>query len=252
MHCSRTSFLKISKDNTSQYENNRTYPALLLGHVGGTILADLVLDNLALPLVDDLALCLGVGGAHLLHDGGALVLVAGGALLVELGGAFLLVDGLLHGPGHAHALQLGDVVALLLEVLVTLLPGVLGLLAVLLVLEAALSPGHGLLDRPLGDLALALLDVGAGGVGHLLALLLGHRLVLGPGHLLAHLLGHLPADGLGRGAHHGRRVELQGEVREDQEQSCYTQSLHGQVNAVKLPGEGRLSSQKCIKQTLCS
>ena len=124
MHCSRTSFLKISKDNTSQYENNRTYPALLLGHVGGTILADLVLDNLALPLVDDLALCLGVGGAHLLHDGGALVLVAGGALLVEL-------------------------------------------------------------------------YIGAGGVGHLLALLPGDGLILDLGHLLTHLLGHLPALWLG-------------------------------------------------------
>ena len=108
MHCSRTSFLKISKDNTSQYENNRTYPALLLGHVGGAILADLVLDNLALPLVDDLALCLGVGGAHLLHDGGALVLVAGGALLVELcigGGGVGHLLALL--PGHLPALWLG-------------------------------------------------------------------------------------------------------------------------------------------------
>ena len=116
--------MKISKDNTSQYENNRTYPALLLGHVDGAILADLVLDNLALPLVDDLALCLGVGGAHLLHDGGALVLVAGGALLVEL-------------------------------------------------------------------------YIGAGGVGHLLALLPGDGLILDLGHLLAHLLGHLPALWLG-------------------------------------------------------
>merc|ERR1719291_843602 len=101
----------------------------------------------------------------------------------------------------------------------------LGLLAVLLVLEAALSPGHGLLDRPLRDLALALLDVGAGGVGHLLALLPGHRLVLGPGHLLAHLLGHLPALGLG-GAHHGRRVELQGEVGDHQDQDGGEESLH--------------------------
>ena len=168
MHCSRTSFLKISKDNTSQYENNRTYPALLLGHVDGAILADLVLDNLALPLVDDLALCLGVGGAHLLHDGGALVLVAGGALLVEHSGAFLLVDGLLHGPGHADARLLRHVDALLLGLLVTLLADVGGLLAVLPVLEPALSPGHGLLLGLLRDAALALLDVRAGRVGDIL------------------------------------------------------------------------------------
>ena len=113
-----------------------SYPALLLGHVGalplvddaallgGDVLADLVLDNLALPLVDDLALGHGVGGALLLHDGGALVLVAGGALLVEL-------------------------------------------------------------------------YIGAGGVGHLLALLPGDGLILDLGHLLAHLLGHLPALWLG-------------------------------------------------------
>merc|ERR1719291_350957 len=86
---------------------------------------------------------------------------------------------------------------------------------------------HCLLDGPLGDLALALLDIGAGGVGHLLALLPGHRLVLGPGHLLAHLLGHLPALGLG-GAHHGWRVELQGEVGEDQDQGGGEESLHGE------------------------
>ena len=46
------------------------------------------------------------------------------------------------------------------------------------------------MERPLGDLAAALLDIGAGGVGHVLALLPGHRLVLDPGHLLVHLLGH--------------------------------------------------------------
>ena len=47
------------------------------------------------------------------------------------------------------------------------------------------------MERPLGDLAVALLDIGAGGVGHVLALLPGHRLVLDPGHLLVHLLGGL-------------------------------------------------------------
>ena len=180
MHCSRTSFLKISKDNTSQYENNRTYPALLLGHVGalplvddaallgGDVLADLVLDNLALPLVDDLALRHGVGGALLLHDGGALVLVAGGALLVEHRGALLLVDGLLDGPGHAHARLLRHVDALLLGLLVALLADVGGLLAVLPVLEPALPPGHSLLLGLLRDAALALLDVRAGRVGDIL------------------------------------------------------------------------------------
>ena len=65
----------------------QTYPALLLGNqrtlpvvhnaalLGGNILAHLVLDSLALPLIDDLALGLGPGGALLLHDGRALLLV---------------------------------------------------------------------------------------------------------------------------------------------------------------------------------
>ena len=64
-----------------------TYPAFLLGNqgtlplvhnaalLGGNILAHLVLDGLALPLIDDLALGLGSGGALLLSDGGALLLI---------------------------------------------------------------------------------------------------------------------------------------------------------------------------------
>ena len=87
-----------------------TYPALLLRDqrtlplidntalLGGNIFTHLVLDGLALPLIDDLALGLGPGGALLLHDGGALLLVPGAALLVELRGAFLLVDDLLDSP----------------------------------------------------------------------------------------------------------------------------------------------------------
>ena len=63
------------------------YPALLLGYkrtlsvidnatlLGGNVFADLVLDCLALPLIDDLALGLGPGGALLLRHGGALLLV---------------------------------------------------------------------------------------------------------------------------------------------------------------------------------
>ena len=140
------------------------HAALLAGHV----LADLVLDSLAHAVRHHLALGHGVGGALLLHDGGALVLVAGGALLVEHRGALLLVDGLLHGPGHADARLLRHVDALLLGLLVTLLADVGGLLAVLLVLEPALSPGHGLLLGLLRDAALALLDVRAGRVGDIL------------------------------------------------------------------------------------
>ena len=64
-----------------------THPALLLGHkrtlpvidnatlLGGNVFADLILNGLALPLIDNLTLGLSPGGALLLHDGGALLLV---------------------------------------------------------------------------------------------------------------------------------------------------------------------------------
>ena len=88
-------------------KGKQTYPALLLGHDGALpvldhvallardILADLVLDSLALAAGDDLALGDGAGGAHLLHDGLAALLVARVAGLALLGAALLLVHGLL-------------------------------------------------------------------------------------------------------------------------------------------------------------
>merc|ERR1719418_522817 len=181
-------------------------PALLLGHkrtfpvidnaalLGGNILAHLVLDGLALPLIDDLALGLGPGGALFLSDGGALLLIPGVALLVKLGGAFLLVDGLLDSPGDADALHLGDVVAFFLILLLASLLDVVGSLAVLAVLKATLLTGDRLLDRPLRDLALPLLDISAHGVGDVVALPPGDGVVDGLGHLLTDLLRDLAAD----------------------------------------------------------
>jgi len=182
-------------------------PALLLGNqrtlpiihnaalLGWNILAHLVLYGLALPLIDDLTLGLGAGGALLLHDGRALLLVPGVALLVELGGALLLVDGLLDSPGDADALHLGDVVTFFLILLLASLLNVISSLTVLAVLEAALLTGDGLLHRPLGDLALALLDISADGVGYVMALPSGDGVVDGLGHLLTDLLRDLAADG---------------------------------------------------------
>ena len=66
-----------------------TYPAFLLGHPGalslvdhpallaGDVVADLLLDGVALPLGDHLALGLSLGGTDLLHDRGALLLQPG-------------------------------------------------------------------------------------------------------------------------------------------------------------------------------
>ena len=68
---------------------NETYPAFLFGHPGalslvdhpallpGDVVADLLLDSLALPLGDHLALGLSLRGADLLHDGGTLLLEPG-------------------------------------------------------------------------------------------------------------------------------------------------------------------------------
>ena len=187
---------------------NCTYPAFLSGDLtafplvdhtavlGGNILADLVLDSFALPLIDNLALGLGPRGALLLHHGGALLLIPDVALVIILGGAFLLVDSFLDSSGDADALHLGDAVALFLELLATLLLNVVGVVTILLVFQSALFPGDSLLNRLLGDLALTLLDIRAQGVGHIAAFPPGHGLVSGLGHLLAHLLGNLAAHGL--------------------------------------------------------
>ena len=126
---------------------------------------------------------------------GTRELLPGVALLVELCGALLLVDGLLDSPGDADALHLGDVVAFFLILLLASLFDVVGSLAVLAVLEAALLAGDRLLDRALGDLALPLLDVSADGVGDVVALPPGDGVVDGFGNLLTDLLGDLAADG---------------------------------------------------------
>merc|ERR1719489_114676 len=199
----------------------RNIPAFLLGDqgtlplvddaalLGGNILANLVLDSLALPLIDDLALGLGSGGALLLHDGGALLLVPGAALLVKLIGAFLLVDGLLDSPGQVDALHLGDAVAFLLELLLASLFDVVGSLAILLVLKTALLTRDSFLDRLLGDLTPALLDISTDGVSNIMTLPPGDGVIHGLGNLLADFLGDLAAHWLrGSCPDHGRGVSL--------------------------------------------
>jgi len=83
--------------------------------LGGNLFTHLILDSLALPLIDHLALGLDSDGA-LLHGGGALLLIPGAAILVKLGGALLLVDDLLDSPGQDDTLHLRDVVTFLLDI----------------------------------------------------------------------------------------------------------------------------------------
>merc|ERR1711910_215164 len=213
-------------------------PAFLLGNqgalplvdnatlLGGNIFAHLILDGLALPLIDDLTLGLGPGGALLLRDGGALLVVPGVALLVKFSGAFLLMDSLLDRSGKVDALNLRNVVALLSELLATLLLDVIGSLAVLAILQTALLTGDRLLDWSLGDLALALLDISADGVGDIMALPPGDGVVDGLWNLLAHLLGNLAAHGLGSWPDHRRSKSLEGDVKKSQKKCGADESLH--------------------------
>ena len=77
-----------------------------------------------------------------------------------------------------------------------------------------------------------------------LALLPGDGLVLGAGHLLAHLAGDAPAHrgrSLGGGTVGGRRLELQGDVDQGQDQGGDQKGLHGEdVSASSSAGGGRL------------
>ena len=155
-----------------------------------------------------------------------LALLPGIALLVELSGAFLLVDGLLYSPGDVDTLHLGNVVALLLVLLLASLLDVIGSLTVLAILEAALLTRDRLLDWPLGDLALTLLDISANGVGDIVALPPGDGVVDGLGDLLAHLLGHFAAHGLWSWPDHGRGESLEGEVEESEKKGGRNESLH--------------------------
>merc|ERR1711910_262723 len=138
------------------------------------------------------------------------MLVPSVTLLVKLSGAFLLMDGLLYGPGDINALHLGNVVALLLVLLLASFLDVIGSLAVLAVLEAALLTGDRLLDWSLGDLALALLEISADGVGDIMALPPGDGVVDSLWDLLAHLFGNLAAHGLRSWPDHGRDKSLKG------------------------------------------
>ena len=153
-------------------------------------------------------------------------MLPGVALLVELGGALLLVDSLLDSPGDIDALDLGDVVAFLLELLLASLLYVIGSLAVLTVLEAALLTGDRLLDRSLSDLALTLLNISADGVGDIMTLPPGDGVVDGLGNLLTHLLRDLAAHGL---PDHGRSVALERHFSQGQNKSGDEDDLHDET-----------------------
>merc|ERR1719154_66977 len=117
--------------------------------------------------------------------------------------------------------------ASLLKLLLASLLDVIGSLAILPVLEAALLTRDGFLNRLLGDLTLALLDISTDSVSDVMALPPGDGVIHGLGNLLADLLGDLAAHWLrGSCPDHGRGVSLEGDLEESQKKCGGENCLH--------------------------
>jgi len=101
------------------------------------------------------------------------------------------MDSLMNSSWHIDALQLGNIVTLLILNSGTLLPGVLSGLALFPVLNTAFLTRDSLLDRPLSDLTLALLNISTDGVRNISAFLLGDGLVGRLRNLVADFFGNL-------------------------------------------------------------
>ena len=137
------------------------------------------------------------------------LLKPGGALLVLDSGALLLVNSSLDSSRHIHTALLGDAVTLVLKHLLTLILDIIDGLTLPLVLGPALPLKLRVLDWPLRDLTLPLVGVGAHSIGHVQALPPLDGVEGGLGDLLAGLLGHLATGGLRGGlTNEGGRVEL--------------------------------------------
>merc|ERR1719300_2299248 len=145
--------------------------------LGRNVFTNLFLNSVALLLIDTLALCFSICRAFLLINWTTLVFKRSTSLLVIFGRALFFMDSLSDGSGHADTFQLRNIVALLILHGAALLSGVLCSLAILPVLEPTLLPGDRLLNRPLGDLTFALLDIGTHSVRNFATLLFGNRFI---------------------------------------------------------------------------
>merc|ERR1719342_1110818 len=145
--------------------------------LGRNVLTNLFLNSVALFLIDNLALCFRICCAFLLINWTALIFKRCTALLVILGRTLFFMDSLSNSSGHADTFQLWNIVTLLILNGAALLPGVLCSLTILPVLESTLLPGDGLLNRSLGDLTFAHLDIGTHSVRNFATLLLGDRFI---------------------------------------------------------------------------
>ena len=195
----------------------------------GNVFTDLILDSLALLLIDNITLRLSVGGALLLHHGLTFILIPCGTLLIILSRALLLMNSFLNSSWDIDTLQLWDIVALLILNSVALLPGVLSSLTVLPVLDPALLTGDWILNRSLSDLTLTLLDISTDGIWNITALLPGDRLIGSLGNLVAHFLGDLSAYWLW-GSSWSRSINLKGHFHK-RKNKCYCNETPHDWNA---------------------
>jgi len=124
------------------------------------------------------------------------------------------MDSLMDSSRHIDALQLGNIVTLLILNGGTLLPGILSDLAIFPVLNTAFLARDSLLDRPLSDLTLALLNISTDGIRYISAFLLGDRFIGRLWDLVANFLRNLTTNWLRRrwSSLNRWRIELKGQV----------------------------------------
>jgi len=118
------------------------------------------------------------------------------------------MDSLGDSSWYIDAFELRNTVTLFILYSATLLPSVLGSLAVLSKLNPTLLSGDGLLDRSLSDLALTFLDVSTNCVRDTSTIFLSDGFISSLRNLIANLLGNLSTHRLRCNSFNWRRIEL--------------------------------------------
>merc|ERR1719474_2270251 len=198
--------------------------------LGRNILTDLILDSLTLLLINNLTLSFSSSCTFLFINRIALVLIRGCTLLVLFSSALFLMDSLRDSSWNTDTLQLRDIVTFLILYSATLLPGVLSSFTFLPILDPTLLTRDSLLNRSLGDLTLALLDISTDSIWNTSTLLLGDGLIGSLWDLVAHLLGNLSAYWFWGFPLDWRRVELKRQVGERYKKSSCNERLHVDTN----------------------
>jgi len=159
--------------------------------LGGNILANLLLNSAAFTLSDNFTLGLGASGTFFLHHRLTLILKPCRANLIILNRAFLFMSCVSGCSWNIDAFELWNIVTFFILNGATLGAGILSGLALASELGVTLLARDCLLDGPLGDLTLSLLDISTNGVRNCSTLLPGDGLECRLGHLVANFLGNL-------------------------------------------------------------